>query len=165
MNDAVAQLPDELATLLSPDGDLPEGVEIEKGYYCKWNGRYFIHTRAALPLKDISEGIGFGLWIELSKEDFDKFMQAQDDDTLYAGFTAEGTLANNWPGFEDVNNLKVVVKVVKVDQKPYIWDVSVDDTIDPLFRIALLMQKEDLQTRDRVRSLVGAWMNDFGPQG
>jgi len=165
MKDVVAEYPDEIADYKKLKGDIPAEVKFEKGFFCIWENkftRYFIHTRATLPLKDINGGIGFGLWVELTQEDFDKFMKAQEGDKLYADFMAEGTLANNWPGFENVNFLKVVVKGVKPDQKPYIWEVKVDDTVDPVFRMALLTQKDDVKRQEEIRALVQAWMNDFG---
>ncbi|MCX6706327.1 MAG: DUF2199 domain-containing protein [Candidatus Woesebacteria bacterium] len=162
--DAVAQYPDEIAELYKEQGHLPDGVKLEEGYYCNWdNKRFFIHARATLPLKDVHEGIGFGLWVEVSKEDFDKYLGAENDDSKYLQFEASGKLANNWPGFENTLGLKARIKAINKDEKVYIWEVLIDKPTDPIFEIALKMQRENVDLRQRILKLVQAWMHDFGP--
>lgn len=164
MKDAVAQYPDEIAGLYKKHGRLPDGVKLEKGYCCNWNNKkFFIHTRATLPLKDFREGLGFGLWVEVNKKDFDKYLAAENDDRKYLQFKAFGKLANNWPGFENTSGLKVKIKTVGKDEKAYISEVLIDRPTDPIFKIALDMQKEDVNLKQKISKLVQAWMHDFGP--
>src|SRR3989344_3098244 len=154
--DIVAQYPDEFSEL-SVKGDEP-GVWLAGTLGL--DDRYFIHARATLPLKDTSSELGFGLWVEVDKEDFDRYLRAENDDEKYKSFVAKGKLANNWPGFEDTIGLKVTFRTIFPDEKVYITEVFTDSRTDPLFQIALLMQKHQLELKEQVKSLITAWMKD-----
>lgn len=162
-NDVIAQLPLELAQYKKQHGKLPEGAELEPNYFCTWNNRYFVHTRATLPLKDFNGGVGFGLWVEISKNDFDTYLAAEDDETAYKNFKAEGTLANEWPGFEHILGVKVTVRTVFADEKIYITDVHIDGMRDPLFHVALLAQSGDSEKKAMIQELVSAYVADNVP--
>lgn len=159
MTDFVADLPDELAEYSKRNGQLPDDVDFEPGFYCVWNEHYFIHARATLPLKDIDEGIGFGLWVEIDKEDFAKYAQANTDDDIYKSFKTAGTLANEWPGFEGMFGVPVVVRTIKADEKVYITEVKLDKPRDVLFEVAMNMQKDDSETKKSVENLVKSYLD------
>jgi hypothetical protein len=158
MQDLVAQLPGDLNIYKQENGSLPSDVKIEPGFTCIWQDRYFIHTRATLPLKDIHDGIGFGLWVEISKEDFDRYLGANENDEDYLKFKTEGTLANEWPGFEDILGIPVVVRAIRADQKVYITEVKIDRPRDPLFEVSLLAQKDDVKIKEQIKNLIEAYM-------
>ena len=158
LKDAVAQLPEDIARYQHLHKKLPDGVKLEPGFTCVWNDRYFIHTRAVLPLLDLENGIGFGLWVEVAKEDFDRYSEAVDDDEKYKIFRTDGMLANEWPGFEGAYGLKVVVRTIKMDQKVYITEVLPDHPIDPLLQVSFLAQKGDEKTKESIRNVVVTWM-------
>jgi hypothetical protein len=160
MQDIVAQLPEELAIFEKINGHLPDDVNIKPGFICTWNGRYFIHSRATLPLKDIHEGIGFGLWVEVSKTDFDVYLEAENDDSSYEKFKVKGTLANSWPGFENILGITVTVRTISLNEKVYITEVHMDKPRDPLFEVALLAQKDDLKMKKRIKDLVYAYLGE-----
>jgi hypothetical protein len=155
-NDIVADLPTELAVLKKITGTLPSDVEFEPGYYCKWNNRYCIHTRVTLPLKAVNDGVGFGLWVEISKEDFEKYLEAENDDTKYVNIHIRGTLANEWPGFENMEGVPVTVRAISKDEKVYITEVHMDKPRDPIFEAVLLTQRDDDKGKEHIRKLVGA---------
>jgi hypothetical protein len=156
--DIVAQLPDELAVVEKEKGQLPDNVKIEPGYACLWNDRYFIHTRATLPLKDIDGGIGFGLWVEVSKETFSQYMTTGDNEPAYKDFKTNGTLANNWPGFENTLGIEVTVRTIRTNEKVYITEVHIDKPRDPLFEVALSMQHDDIQMKEKVSNLISSYL-------
>lgn len=159
MKDIVADLPDELVEYKKVHGQLPVDIDFEPGFYCVWDSkRFFVHTRATLPLKDIEEGIGFGLWVELSKENFARYAKANTDDELYKDFRTEGTLANEWPGFEGMSGTPVVVRTIKVDEKVYITEVKLDRPRDVLFEAALYLQRGDLKTKQKLEDLVKSYL-------
>lgn len=158
--DLVCDLPDEMAVYKKEKGQLPEGVIFHPGYVLVIpKQRYFIHTRAMLPLKDIEHGVGFGLWVEVSRDDFGKYNDTAVDDEKYKNFECEGTLANNWPGFMDTLGMKVKVRAISVDQKVYIWQV-LDKPNDMLLETALLTDSQDEKMKERIRGLVTAYVND-----
>lgn len=158
--DFVAQLPDELAVIEKTEGKLPENVEFASHYYCRWGDRYFIHTRATLPLRDFDEGVGFGLWVEIAKEDFDAYLAAENDDESYSRFKVNGTLANEWPGFLDMMGADVVVRTVRVDEKVYITEVLGTEARDPLFDYAMSLPSGDPAAREKIMELVTAYVED-----
>jgi len=160
MKDIIADLPDELAEYKRLNSQLPEDVDFEPGFYCIWDRkRFFIHTRATLPLRDIEEGIGFGLWVEISRDDFDRYAKANIDDNLYKSFETEGILANEWPGFEGMRGVPVTVRTIKVNEKVYISRVNLDRPRDVLFEVALNMQKGDLETKQKLENLVKSYLD------
>jgi hypothetical protein len=158
MKDIVAELPEEIAQYKYEHGNLPENLEFEPGFICVWDNRYFIHTRETLPLLDIEEGIGFGLWVEVTKSEYERYLVAGVDDTAYMKFKTDGILANQWPGFQNILGVPVVVRAIKPDEKVYIIEVKLDKQRDPLFEVALLAQKNDFETKEKIRNLVKAYL-------
>jgi hypothetical protein len=154
--DFVAQYPDQIANL----PDMPMDLEYEKGYICTWNNRYFIHTRSTLPLSDHENGIGFGLWVEVSHEDFEKYLAAEANEQAYEQFECEGRLANEWPGFLDTFGMNVKVSTVNKDEKVYITDVFVDEQTDPLLTPALSYPTADENFIQSTLKLIDAWSKD-----
>lgn len=161
MQDVVAEYPDEIIDFqFYNNGQIPEDMEYEKGVYCLWQGRFFIHTRATLPLKDIERGVGFGLWVELTPEDFERYADALEDDKKYEAFTTKGILANEWPGFEGIIGSEVTVKTVNLNEKVYITEVLVDETNDPLFSTAVSASSENAEIKAQVTNLVHAYIEN-----
>jgi len=161
MKDIVAQLPDEIARYKKVNGKLPDDLDYEPGFFCVWNKeRFFIHTRATLPIRDIENGVGFGLWVEVSKQDFNKYAEAQKDDEKYKQFQAEGTLANEWPGFENIFGVKVLLKTVRVNEKVYIREVFLDKPRDPLFEVALLTSSQNKKGKQMIKKLVTTYLKN-----
>lgn len=161
LKDIVAQFPDEIARYKKVNGRLPDDLDYERSFFCVWNKkRFFIHTRATLPLRDIDSGIGFGLWVEVSKQDFNRYVEAQENDKKYKQFQAKGTLANHWPGFENILGIKVLVRTVRVNEKVYIRKVLRDKLRDPLFEAALRTSAQDKKGKEMIRKLVDAYMQD-----
>lgn len=158
--DIVADYPQEIALYAQEQGALPEDLDFEPGYYCRWQGRTFIHTRATLPLHAIDDGVGFGLWVEIDPSEFERYLAAQQDDALYKQFKTEGLLANSWPGFMDTFNLPVTVRTVRVEEKIYITEVHLDRMRDVLFEVALTAQQADTALREQILNLVQAWMDE-----
>lgn len=160
--DIVADYPQEVAAYAQEFGTLPADLEFEPGYYCRWQGRTYIHTRATLPLHAIDDGVGFGLWVEIEPSEFERYLEAQQNDEEYKVFKTEGLLANSWPGFMDAFGLPVTVRTIRVDEKVYITEVHLDRMRDILFEVALTAQKADLAMREQILNLVQAWMSEMG---
>lgn len=137
-------------------------VKFEKGYIASLDdSRFFVHARATLPLKDIDNGIGFGLWIEVSKEDYEAYLATENDDEAYKGYSADGVLAHEWPGFLDSMGLKVRVRTIRVNEKIYVTEV-LDAPEDIALKVALLMQADDQKQKSLVENMVRAYYLDMG---
>lgn len=158
--DIVADFPQEIAAYAQEYGSVPSDMEFEPGYYCRWQGRCYIHTRATLPLHAIDDGVGFGLWVEIEPSEFDRYLAAQQNDEAYKTFKTEGFLANSWPGFMDAFGLPVTVRTIRVDEKVYITEVHLDRMRDVLFEVALTAQQADAAMREQILNLVQAWMSE-----
>lgn len=161
MQDVLLDYPDEIIDFEFYNGHYPEDMDYEEGVYCVWQGRYFIQTRATLPLKDTEHGIGFGLWVEISAEDFEHYADALDDDSKYGTFSATGSLANEWPGFEGIIGSEVTVKTLNMNEKVYITEVFIEKADDPLFYNAMNAPTEDAETKQQVKDLVNAYLHDI----
>ena len=147
--DLVCELPEEVAIYKRDNGKLPE-MEFEPGYICSWDNRYFVHTRATFPLHDIDNGVGFGLWVEIAKEDYDKYLAAETDDEKYMAFESKGMVANYWPGFKEIYGLIVTIKAINVTEKIYIWEINNPGGVDRTFDEALMIKPEE---KDKIETL------------
>lgn len=157
--DLVAKYPKDISDSFRQNKKLPDGFMIDEGFACAWDDkRYFIHARAVLPLKAFDEGVGFGLWVEVQKEDFMRYIHIGDDDKAYADFKVEGVLANEWPGFEHMKGVRVVVRAVRTNEKVYITEVL--DARDPLFEIAMRTSADDSEGMKKIEELVKAYAAD-----
>lgn len=122
----VASLPD-LILEYQKNGRDDEEIIIEDGYVSAINGKnYFIHIVATIPVKEYSSDLEFGLWVEVSREDFFKYVIAKED-KIYANFEATAYLANDWPGFPNTCGDQVQIKVLDVKSKPQIINIQPSD--------------------------------------
>lgn len=158
--DIVARLPTKVALYEIEHGKLPDNLELDPGSVCIYGDEYFIHTRATLPLKSTKDGIGFGLWVEVDKDTFIRYYDAQDNDDLYKNFRARGKLANDWPGFQNTYGVEVTIRTISLKEKVYITEVHMDKPRDPLFEAALNTQAGDQENIEMIKNLVKAYITD-----
>lgn len=152
--DFVAQLPDQIIQLIRLGGKFGKDFSFEKEYIAMvFESEYFIHTRATLPLKDIEKGLGFGLWVRVSKQDFEFYLRAAKDQNLYRQVSIIGNLANTWPGFPGSFDGRVKVKVLYPNHKPYIIQY-LSEPVDTSMKMALLASGEDSDTKGMLRQTV-----------
>ncbi|MEO8581755.1 MAG: DUF2199 domain-containing protein [Patescibacteria group bacterium] len=151
LQDFVAQLPEPIIQIKRLGGQDGLDFTVQKGFIAEIPGKeYFIHCRAMLPLKDFKSGVGFGLWVAISKPDFDRYLRATDDDELYRQFAAVGSLANDWPGFPGTLADRVRVRTVHLSEKVYITEY-LSEPKDVLMRVSLLAQPDNFETKERIR--------------
>lgn len=125
--DYVAQLPDEIVEYKQL-GKNDKEIIVDKGFVAVIKNRsYFIHCTATLPIDAYESDLGFGLWVEVSRKDFFRYLESQSDDKEYEGFECEGYLANDWPLFPYTRGNKVKIKVVDVNRKIHIIDIQSSD--------------------------------------
>lgn len=164
LQDIVAQVPDPILQLIRLGGQENKDYSMSPGYVAEiFNRDYFIHTRAMLPLKDFKSGVGFGLWVSISKQDFDLYLRAENNDELYRHFSSVGSLANDWPGFPGTFGDRVRVRTVFLDQKVYITEY-LSEPKDVLMRRSLLATPDDQETKDHIRNLAMSYiieLNEF----
>lgn len=156
--DVVAQYPEEVRAFKHIHKELPADMNYAEKEACTWENRFYIHTRVTLPLTDIENGLGFGLWVELSKENFKLWYEANtSDDAAYMSLRLPGKLASLWPGFLDTYGLEVIVGAVSVDEKLYIVDVPEDQKMDLTLQ-ASLIRPVSPESIEQQKELVTTWM-------
>lgn len=140
--DVVARYPKEISDFYLQSGKFPDNFKFEEGFACMLEGeKYFIHCRVVLPLRAFDKGVGFGLWVEVTKEEFEDYVTIEEDDVRYLKFQVLGKLANQWPGFENMIGARVMVRAVSVEEKVYITEIL--DVNDPLLQTAILIDSGD----------------------
>lgn len=154
MDDVIVDLPDALVRIAAESGSLPDSLELEPGVLCAFDGRWFLYARGTLPLRT-RDGVGFGLWVEVSKDDYARFLAA--DDAAWGSFRATGALATDWPGFENVLGAAVTLGP-GADGELAILEVEVEREPDPVFQQAASGRLCDVT--DMVRGLVRAWLDE-----
>jgi hypothetical protein len=158
LQDFVAQLPDPILQIQRLGGK--EGIDylFERGFIAEIPGKeYFIHCRAMLPLKDFRTGVGFGLWVNIPKPDYELYLRAVDDDKLYRQFVSDGSLANDWPGFPDTYGDRVRVSTVFLNEKVYITEY-LSEPQDVLMRVSLLAQPDNFETKEKIREMAMSYL-------
>ncbi len=161
LQDIVAKLPDPILQLIRLGGVEGKDFFVERGFIAQIPGeQYFIHTRAMLPLKDLKNGVGFGLWVSVTKSDFELYRRAVNNDSLYRRFSVVGSLANDWPGFPDTHGDRVRVRTVHLEEKVYITEY-LSEPDDVLMRVALLAQPDDFETKEKIRELAMGYLIDL----
>lgn len=159
IQDIVAKLPDPIVHLQRLGGRESLDYTVQPGFVAKihHDNEFFVHTRAMIPLKDVQNGVGFGLWVKISQADFELYLRAVNEDDLYSRFTCVGSLANTWPGFPGTYGDKVRVRTIHLTEKPYITQY-LSEPKDVLMRVSLLAQLDDQETKEYVRNLAMSYL-------
>ena len=125
--DIVADMPIPISAYLKSGGS-EDNFKIKKGFIASLNNKeFFIHCGATLPINDFKSDLGFGLWVKVERNDFERYLKAQENDHAYLKFSCKGTLANTWPLFPGTYTHPVQIRVIDKDQKPFIVDVESSD--------------------------------------
>jgi hypothetical protein len=70
-----------------------------------------------LPFQDSEEEYCWGVWVEVSRDDHDKYVRGYNDD-LSAEPNFPGQLANSIPGYEETRHLPITAKFGASGQRP-----------------------------------------------
>lgn len=91
--------------------------------------RFFIRGVIPLPFRDSSEEYCWGVWVEVPREEHDKYVRSYDDD-LSAEKAFQGRLANRIPGYAETLGIPVTVRFGTKGQRPsYQVEESLDHTL------------------------------------
>jgi hypothetical protein len=81
------------------------------------DGRYFIRGVLLIPLVDRNDDFGWGVWAEVERPVFDRYLEVFDADGSNEPLHS-GALANTIPGYEDAANERVSIKFGPNDARP-----------------------------------------------
>lgn len=79
--------------------------------------KYFIRGVIPIPFQDSEEEYCWGVWVEVSREDHDKYVRGYDDD-LSAEPSFPGTLANDIPGHGGTFGLPITARFGAPGKRP-----------------------------------------------
>ena len=108
LKDLGSHLPDEVWALSYVDRYLRTRHNDD---LCTLDGkRYFLRCVLPVPLAYIDAEFCWGLWIEVSRKDHDRYIRTMQSGAG-EGFTCDGVLANNLNGYAKLIGLAVVAEV------------------------------------------------------
>jgi hypothetical protein len=140
--DTATPLPADLARIAQRNDSVLDSALVEPGVLCAFDGRYFVRALAELPLDprddqppERASRPTHEVWIELTGDEFGRFLEADEDPDQWHTFRTEGTLASEWPGFSGMLGVPVVAQTTGADLR--ITEVWVDRREHPEFHQAL----------------------------
>lgn len=86
----------------------------------RFGERFFLRGVAYIPVKDTDRSYGWGIWVEVSKDDFDDYFESFEEDNSSKPKFA-GIVANEIPYYENTTGLKVEVQLGNETQRPEIY--------------------------------------------
>ena len=118
------QLPDEVWAI-------PEPIRSERAKYngdlCQLGDRRFIRCLLKLPFRRGDDDYyAWGVWIELSPRDFDRYVELYDEDGS-AEPRVSGSIANSIPGYAETLRLPAMVQFQDSSSRPTVHVPSTTD--------------------------------------
>ena len=107
---------------------------------------YFVRSVLLIPIKQISESFGWGLWTSLSKQNFQRYQELWDAESPGDEGPYFGWLSNKLPLYPDTMNLKVAVHLQDRGNRPLL---ELEPTAHPL----AIDQREGI-TQERAKEIV-----------
>ncbi|MPL73109.1 hypothetical protein SDC9_18902 [bioreactor metagenome] len=84
---------------------------------CSFEGRYFLRGILYVPIPEISEQFGWGVWAEVDEAVFDRYLELFDRDGSQET-PGHGELANKLPGYPESLGRKLTVHFGPPDKRP-----------------------------------------------
>ena len=81
------------------------------------DARHFIRGVLSIPVAGLDEPWGLGLWVEVAKADFDRYVELFNEDAPDEP-PFPGTIANDFPGFPDALGARVEVRLLSATERP-----------------------------------------------
>ena len=86
---------------------------------CEYKNKHYIRGIAYIPILQTNTFFGWGLWLEVNEETFNKYLEIYEidgsDEPPY-----EGLLANTPPDYKNTNNLKAKIQFGSPNDRPNI---------------------------------------------
>jgi len=88
--------------------------------FCQLDERYFVRSIIPVPVLDRDEIYCWGVWVELSKDDFFKAYDTWEDDDLSHMPKLSGKLANDLPEYKNATYLEGKLEL-KNESRPFFY--------------------------------------------
>jgi hypothetical protein len=110
---------------------IPEEERARRAYetddLCVIDGKtHLIRGVLYLPIKGGEERFGWGVWVLVSEADYNRYLDAWDDDTEDAVPPFVGRLSNRLPPYPDADGVEVMVKLRSGGSRPLFTVRSVE---------------------------------------
>lgn len=86
--------------------------------------RYFVRGVLPVAVRDVPNGIGWGLWAEVAEPAFERILELWLAPDQASEPPMEGTLANVVPGYPDTLGLPLVVQLTGPTSRPELYFAS-----------------------------------------
>ena len=91
--------------------------------FCQLDERYFVRSVIPVPVTDRINDYCWGVWIELSKDDFFKAFDTWDDEDVSRIPKLKGKLANDLPEYDNTLKLEGEIEL-KADTRPFFYAIE-----------------------------------------
>ena len=88
--------------------------------FCRLDGRYFIRCVAPIPVVDSEQNYSWGIWVEISKDDFRTAQKTWEDDDVSHIPRIDAKLANSLREYKDSKGLKGEIEL-RSDSRPFFY--------------------------------------------
>jgi len=88
--------------------------------FCQLDERYFVRSVIPIPVLDRAEKYHWGVWVELSKDDFFKTYDTWEEDDVSHIPKLSGMLANDLPEYENAICMQGKLEL-KSDSRPFFY--------------------------------------------
>lgn len=88
--------------------------------FCQLDDRYFVRSVIPIPVLDRTEIYCWGIWVELSKDDFEKTYNTWEDADVSHVPKLMGKLANDLHEYENIIGIEGELQL-KADSRPFFY--------------------------------------------
>jgi hypothetical protein len=93
--------------------------------------RFFVRGLLEIPIVDLDDCFGYGVWAELEREEFERLLEHWYDEGQAAAEPVAARLANDLAPFNETTGLLIELQPVSADRLPV---VQLDEVDHPLCR-------------------------------
>ncbi|ATR79066.1 DUF2199 domain-containing protein [Moraxella osloensis] len=108
------QLPDDVWAI--PEDERSNEAEFNSDL-CQLGNRFFIRCLLKIPFNEQPDYYGWGVWVEVAEQDFDRYIELYDKDGSSEP-SVSGTIANSVPGYPPTLGLAVDVQFQDSTSRP-----------------------------------------------
>lgn len=119
----------------------------------------FIRVVCQVPIIGTEERLGWGVWVSLSEENFERYRETLRDNNQSELGGMFGWFSNRLPGYPDTLNLKTTVMPQDGNQRPLLW-INSDHADHPL-----RIEQQDGIDPERLGEIYAQTVCDSGNDG
>lgn len=103
-----------------PEDERAEGAELSDDF-CLIEEDHFIRVVCPIPIRGTDDFFGWGVWVSLSEDNFERYRQTFKDDDQSSLGPMFGWFSNQLPEYPETLNLQTTVIPEDGNQRPQLW--------------------------------------------